>query len=82
MKRIPIEEMKNPMGYNVSLCFEWKDWDSCVTFEIVSDGPIKSKVEIVERCSVTDIVTIPSDNQTCSPSVVMSPSESDDEGKS
>ena len=48
MKRIPIEDMKAPIGYNVSLCFEWKDWDSCVTFEIVSDGPIKSKVEIVK----------------------------------
>ena len=48
MKRIPVEEMKHPMGYNVSLCFEWKDWDSCVTFEIVSDGPIKDKVEIVK----------------------------------
>ena len=48
MKRIPIKDMKEPMGYNVSLCFEWMNWDSCMTFEIVSDGPIQSKAEIVK----------------------------------
>lgn len=48
MSQVPVENMKNPIGYNVSLCFEWKDFDSCVTFEIVSDGPIKSKVEIIK----------------------------------
>lgn len=48
MPQKPVEEMKNPIGYNVSLCFEWKNFDSCVTFEIVSDGPIKSKVEIIK----------------------------------
>ncbi len=39
--------MDEPIGYNVSLCFGWMDWDSCLTFEIVTDGQIKNKVEMV-----------------------------------
>lgn len=39
--------MDEPIGYNISLCFGWMDWDSCLTFEIVTDGQIKNKVEMV-----------------------------------
>lgn len=48
MKSKPLDEMAEPIGYNVSLCFEWMDWDSCLTFEIVTDGQINSKVEMVK----------------------------------
>lgn len=40
--------MEEPIGYNVSLCFGWMDWDSCLTFEIVTDGRITNKVEMVK----------------------------------
>lgn len=45
---IPIEDYKEPKGYNVSLCFEWMDFDSCMTFEIVTDGGIGNKVEMIK----------------------------------
>jgi hypothetical protein len=47
MKSKPIKEMDEPIGYNISLCFGWMDWDSCLTFEIVTDGQIQNKVEMV-----------------------------------
>tara|TARA_B100000929_G_scaffold244652_1_gene202697 strand:+ start:79 stop:384 length:306 start_codon:yes stop_codon:yes gene_type:complete len=45
---VPIEDMEEPKGYNVSLCFEWMNWDSCLTFEIVTDGAISDKVAMVK----------------------------------
>tara|TARA_B100000959_G_scaffold270114_1_gene316590 strand:- start:1014 stop:1316 length:303 start_codon:yes stop_codon:yes gene_type:complete len=48
VKNVPIEEMEEPKGYNVSLCFEWMNWDSCLTFEIVTDGVIANKVDMVK----------------------------------
>ena len=48
MNNVPIEDMKEPKGYNVSLCFEWMNWDSCLTFEIVTDGAITNKVDMVK----------------------------------
>jgi len=48
MKQVNIEDMEEPTGYNVSLCFEWMDFDSCMTFEIVTDGNISEKIYVVE----------------------------------
>ncbi len=47
-RNVPIEDMEEPKGYNVSLCFEWMNWDSCLTFEIVTDGAISDKVAMVK----------------------------------
>ena len=48
MKNVPIEDMEEPRGYNISLCFEWMNWDSCLTFEIVTDGEVRDKVSMVK----------------------------------
>ena len=47
-RNVPIEDMEEPKGYNISLCFEWMNWDSCLTFEIVTDGAISDKVAMVK----------------------------------
>tara|TARA_B110000495_G_C22916964_1_gene535662 strand:- start:539 stop:838 length:300 start_codon:yes stop_codon:yes gene_type:complete len=48
VRDVPVEEMEEPRAYNISLCFDWHDFDSCMTFEIVVDGSIGNKVEMVK----------------------------------
>jgi hypothetical protein len=41
-------EYENATFYDVSLCFEWLVDDSCITFEMVVDGPIEDSIGLIE----------------------------------
>jgi len=34
--------------YDVSLCFNFMDYDDCITFEMVADGEVEDKLALVE----------------------------------
>jgi len=43
-----FDDYEDARFYDVSLCFDWLDLDNCVTFEMVSDGPVEDKISLVE----------------------------------
>ena len=59
MRDVPVEEMEEPRAYNISLCFDWHDFDSCMTFEIVVDGSIGNKVEMVKTTGIQALLNTP-----------------------
>lgn len=48
MPRVTLDEINDPKMWSVSLCFDWMDMDSCMSFEIAVDGDITDKIAIVE----------------------------------
>lgn len=46
---VQLEEMKDPVEYKIHLCFVFGDLDSCIEFEITTDGEIKDKAQIIDE---------------------------------
>jgi hypothetical protein len=43
-----FDKMADPHFYDVSLCFNFMDFDDCITFEMVADGEVEDKLALVE----------------------------------
>jgi hypothetical protein len=43
-----FEDYEDARFYDVSLCFDFMDMDSCITFEMVSDGEIDDNISLLE----------------------------------
>jgi len=49
MMEVNPGEMKDPILYTISLCFEWNDFDSCIEFQITVDGEVEDEADLIHE---------------------------------